>query len=58
MPGQLIMVASFVGFIDGWTLQVPGPEAAFAGVAPHCLQASRCMAGLARLASAMPPPRM
>jgi chromate transporter len=32
-PGPLIMVVTFVGFVGGWTHQVLGPEALFAGSA-------------------------
>jgi chromate transporter len=32
-PGPLIMVVAFVGFVGGWTRQVLGPEALFAGAA-------------------------
>jgi chromate transporter len=32
-PGPLIMVVAFVGFIGGWTKQVLGPDALFAGAA-------------------------
>jgi chromate transporter len=30
-PGPLIMVVAFVGFVGGWTKQVLGPDALFAG---------------------------
>lgn len=30
-PGPLIMVVAFVGFVGGWTHQVLGPDAVFAG---------------------------
>jgi chromate transporter len=30
-PGPLIMVVAFVGFLGGWSAQVLGPEATFAG---------------------------
>ena len=30
-PGPLIMVVAFVGFVGGWTKEVLGPEALFAG---------------------------
>ena len=32
-PGPLIMVVAFVGFVGGWTHQVLGPDALFAGAA-------------------------
>jgi chromate transporter len=32
-PGPLIMVVAFVGFVGGWTKQVLGPDALFAGAA-------------------------
>jgi chromate transporter len=32
-PGPLIMVVAFVGFLGGWTRQVLGPDAVFAGAA-------------------------
>lgn len=32
-PGPLIMVVAFVGFMGGWTHQVLGPDALFAGAA-------------------------
>ncbi len=32
-PGPLIMVVAFVGFVGGWTHQVLGPDAIFAGAA-------------------------
>jgi chromate transporter len=32
-PGPLIMVVAFVGFVGGWTQQVLGPHALFAGAA-------------------------
>ena len=32
-PGPLIMVVAFVGFVGGWTRQVLGPDALFAGAA-------------------------
>jgi chromate transporter len=32
-PGPLIMVVTFVGFVGGWTRQVLGPDALFAGAA-------------------------
>ena len=32
-PGPLIMVVTFVGFVGGWTHQVLGPDALFAGAA-------------------------
>ncbi|MEO8079397.1 MAG: chromate efflux transporter [Caldimonas sp.] len=32
-PGPLIMVVAFVGFVGGWTVQVLGPDALFAGAA-------------------------
>jgi chromate transporter len=32
-PGPLIMVVAFVGFVGGWTRQVFGPNALFAGAA-------------------------
>jgi len=32
-PGPLIMVVAFVGFVGGWTHQVLGPSALFAGAA-------------------------
>ncbi|CAN5715859.1 chromate efflux transporter [soil metagenome] len=32
-PGPLIMVVAFVGFVGGWTRQVFGPDALFAGAA-------------------------
>jgi chromate transporter len=32
-PGPLIMVVTFVGFLGGWTHQVLGPDALFAGAA-------------------------
>jgi chromate transporter len=32
-PGPLIMVVAFVGFVGGWTRQVLGPDAIFAGAA-------------------------
>ncbi|MBC7378995.1 MAG: chromate efflux transporter [Burkholderiaceae bacterium] len=32
-PGPLIMVVTFVGFVGGWTRQVFGPDALFAGAA-------------------------
>ncbi len=32
-PGPLIMVVTFVGFVGGWTTQVLGPDALFAGAA-------------------------
>ena len=32
-PGPLIMVVAFVGFVGGWTREVLGPDARFAGAA-------------------------
>jgi chromate transporter len=32
-PGPLIMVVAFVGFVGGWTKEVLGPDALFAGAA-------------------------
>jgi chromate transporter len=32
-PGPLIMVVAFVGFVGGWTRQLLGPDALFAGAA-------------------------
>ena len=32
-PGPLIMVVAFVGFVGGWTREVLGPDALFAGAA-------------------------
>ena len=32
-PGPLIMIVSFVGFLGGWSQQVLGPQALFAGAA-------------------------
>ena len=32
-PGPLIMIVAFVGFVGGWTQQVLGPHALFAGAA-------------------------
>ena len=32
-PGPLIMVVAFVGFVGGWSRQVLGPDALFAGAA-------------------------
>src|SRR5207237_2855335 len=32
-PGPLIMVVAFVGFVGGWSKQVLGPDALFAGAA-------------------------
>ncbi|MEJ8835618.1 chromate efflux transporter [Ramlibacter sp. AN1133] len=32
-PGPLIMIVAFVGFVGGWTKQVLGPDALFAGAA-------------------------
>jgi chromate transporter len=32
-PGPLIMIVAFVGFVGGWTQQVLGPDALFAGAA-------------------------